>query len=211
MRSLFGRNGGGSGRLFAGDGAGALCGAFSSGMRLTSHGRNYTGDNQGGSDRQTTYGGSDAPPFLLHEGRGLLHHLDLGIQQLQARLRFGRGEVGLPESLYLQHGIATGEERPCSEDSGYYSNSESNLEDHPVRDGHLRRGAEPHQHTGKSQDNASLAVETLGVRIHRLALCDNLSEQDAQRRELLILVHPGEGTRRLCQRGEPGSYPAARL
>ena len=56
-------------------------------MRPASHGDEYTGDNEGGSDRQRTHSSSNSPSFLLHQGRGLLYHHDLRIEQLQARLR----------------------------------------------------------------------------------------------------------------------------
>ena len=168
-------------------------------MQPTSHGRQCTGDDQGGSDGQAADGRPNSPSLLPHQRRGLLHHLDLGVQQLQARLRLRRGEVGLPESLDLQHGVATREERPRREDGGDNGDGESNLEDHLARHGNLRRSTETHQHTSEPQDDASLAIETLGVRVHRLALCSNLRKNDDQRGELLIVVHPDEGTRSLCQ------------
>lgn len=211
MRSLFGRKGGGSGRLFAGDGAGALCGAFSSGMRLTSYGRKYTGDNQGGSDRQTTHSRSNSPPFLLHERRCLLYHHDLRIEQLKPRLFLRCGEVALSKPLHLEHRIATRKEGPRCQARRNDRDIKPNLEDHCARDPDLRRSAETHEDASEAQDHPRLAIEALGVSVHRLAFSDDLREHDRQRWQLLILVHPDEGTRRLCQRGEPGSCPAARL
>src|SRR5579875_2095251 len=164
-------------------------------MQATSHWSEYTGDDQGGSGGQRADGATNPPSLLPDQRRSLLDHHDLGVQQLQARFRLRRGEVGLPESLHLQHWVATREERPRHEKGGNDANRESYLEDDPIRDSGLCGGAESHQHTSKTQDDASLAIETLGMRVHRLSLCRDLREHDRQRRKLLILLHSAEGTR----------------
>ncbi len=197
MRSLLGRKGGGSGRLFADGGAGALCGAFSSGMKPTSHGSEFTGDNQGGSDCQRTHSSSNSPPFLLHQGRGLLYHHDVRIEQLQPRLRLRCGEIALPESLHLEHRVATGKEGPRCQDCDDNRDSKSELEDHRARHRDLRRGAVTHEDAREAQDDPRPAVEALGVRVHRLAFGDNLREHDRQRWQLLILVPFDEATSRV--------------
>ncbi len=128
-------------------------------MQATSNWSQYTGDDQGGSGGQRADGGTNPPSLVPDQRRSLLDHHDLGVQQLQARLRLGRGEVGLPESLHLQHWEATREERPRREKGGNDGNRESYLEDDPIRDSGMCGGAESHQHTSKTQDDASLSVE----------------------------------------------------
>jgi hypothetical protein len=74
---------------------------------------------------------------------------------------------------------------------------EPNLKDHFVRDRNLCRGAEPNQHTRKSEDDARLAIETLGVRIHRLSLGGNLCKHDRQgMKRIVVIRHPVDDTSR---------------
>jgi len=96
-----------------------------------------------------------------------------------------------------RHRVATGKEGPRCQDCGDNRDSKSDLEDHRARHRDLRRGAETHEDAREAQDDPRLAVETLGVRVHRLAFGNNLREHDRQRRQLLILVYFDKATSRV--------------